>query len=39
MQKELDALVRVVAPLDRSAMTAAEAYQARLAKPPSLIHN
>ena len=28
MQKELDALVRVVAPLDRSAMTA------RLAKPP-----
>lgn len=33
MQKELDALVRVVAPLDRSAMTAAEAYQARLAKP------
>lgn len=34
MQKELDALVRAVAPLDRSAMTAAEAYQARLAKPP-----
>lgn len=34
MQKELDALVRVVAPLDRSAMTAAEEYQARLAKPP-----
>lgn len=34
MQKELDALVRVVAPLDRSAMTAAEAYQARLAKLP-----
>lgn len=34
MQKELDALVRVVAPLDRSAMTAAEAYLARLAKPP-----
>lgn len=34
MQKELDALVRVVAPLNRSAMTAAEAYQARLAKPP-----
>lgn len=33
MQKELDALVRVVAPLDRSAMTAAEAYQARLVKP------
>lgn len=35
MQKELDALVRAVAPLDRSAMTAAEEYQARLAKPPS----
>ena len=34
MQKELDALVRVVAPLDRSAMTATEEYQARLAKPP-----
>ena len=34
MQKELDALVRAVLPLDRSAMTAAEAYQARLAKPP-----
>ena len=34
MQKELDALVRVVAPLDRGAMTAAEEYQARLAKPP-----
>ena len=34
MQKELDALVRVVLPLDRSAMTAAEEYQARLAKPP-----
>lgn len=34
MQKELDALVRAVAPLDRSAMTAAEEYQARLAKPP-----
>ena len=34
MQKELDALVRAVAPLDRSAMTAAEAYQVRLAKPP-----
>ena len=34
MQKELDALVREVLPLDRSAMTAAEAYQARLAKPP-----
>lgn len=34
MQKELDALVRAVAPPDRSAMTAAEEYQARLAKPP-----
>lgn len=34
MQKKLDALVRAVAPLDRGAMTAAEEYQARLAKPP-----
>lgn len=34
MQKGLDALVREVLPLDRSAMTAAEEYQARLAKPP-----
>jgi len=34
MQEELDALVREVSPLDRDAMTAAEAYQARLAKPP-----
>lgn len=34
MQKELDTLVREVLPLDRSAMTAAEEYQARLAKPP-----
>ena len=34
MQKELDALVHAVAPLDRGAMTAAEEYQARLAKPP-----
>ena len=34
MQKELDALVRAVAPLNRGAMTAAEEYQARLAKPP-----
>ena len=34
MQKELDTLVRAVLPLDRSAMTAAEEYQARLAKPP-----
>ena len=34
MQKELDALVREVLPLDRGAMTAAEEYQARLAKPP-----
>ena len=30
----MDALVRAVAPLDRGAMTAAEEYQARLAKPP-----
>ena len=35
MQKELDALVREVLPLDRGTMTAAEEYQARLAKPPS----
>lgn len=34
MQMELDALVRAVAPLDRGTMTAAEVYQARLAKPP-----
>ena len=34
MQKELDALVREVLPLDRGAMTAAKEYQARLAKPP-----
>ena len=34
MQKELDALVCEVLPLDRGAMTAAEEYQARLAKPP-----
>lgn len=34
MQKDLDALVRAVAPLDRGTMTAAEEYQARLAKPP-----
>ena len=34
MQKELDARVREGLPLDRSAMTAAEEYQARLAKPP-----
>lgn len=34
MQKKLDALVREALPLDRSAMTAAEEYQARLAKPP-----
>ena len=34
MQKELDALVRAVAPLNRGTMTAAEEYQARLAKPP-----
>ena len=34
MPKELDSLVREVLPLDRGAMTAAEEYQARLAKPP-----
>ena len=34
MQKEVNALVRAVAPLDRGTMTAAEEYQARLAKPP-----
>ena len=34
MQKELDALVREVLPLDRGTMTAEKAYQARLAKPP-----
>lgn len=34
MQKELDALVREVLPLDRGAMTEAEEYQVRLAKPP-----
>lgn len=34
MQKELDTLVREVLPLDRGTMTAAETYQARLAKPP-----
>ena len=34
MQEKLDALVRAVSPLDRGAMTAAEEYQARLAKPP-----
>ena len=34
MRKELDALVREVLPLDRGTMTAAEEYQARLAKPP-----
>ena len=34
MPKELDALVREVLPLDRGTMTAAEEYQARLAKPP-----
>ena len=34
MQKELDALVREVLPLDRGTMTAAEEHQARLAKPP-----
>lgn len=34
MQKELDVLVREVLPLNRGTMTAAEEYQARLAKPP-----
>ena len=34
MQKEVDALVREVLQLDCGAMTAAEEYQARLAKPP-----
>lgn len=34
MQKELDTLVCEVLPLDRGTMTAAETYQARLAKPP-----
>ena len=34
MQKELDALVREVLPLDCSVMAAAEEHQARLAKPP-----
>ena len=37
MQMELDALVRAVAPLDRGTMTAAEVYQARLAKPPGIL--
>ncbi|HCG65634.1 MAG TPA: nicotinate-nucleotide--dimethylbenzimidazole phosphoribosyltransferase [Oscillibacter sp.] len=34
MQKKIEALVRAVQPLDQKAMLAAEAYQARLAKPP-----
>ena len=34
MQKKIEALVRAVQPLDQKAMLAAEAHQARLAKPP-----
>ena len=34
MQKKIGALVRAVQPLDQKAMLAAEAHQARLAKPP-----
>ena len=34
MQEKIEALVRAVQPLDRDAMSAAKAYQARLAKPP-----
>ena len=34
MQEKIEALVRAVQPLDQKAMSAAEAYQARLAKPP-----
>ena len=34
MQKKIEALVRAVQPLDQKAMSAAEAHQARLAKPP-----
>ena len=34
MQEKIEALVRAVQPLDQKAMLAAEAYQARLAKPP-----
>ena len=34
MQKKIEALVRAVQPLDQKAMLAAEARQARLAKPP-----
>ena len=34
MQKKIEALVRAVQPLDQKAMFAAEAHQARLAKPP-----
>ena len=34
MQEKIEALVRAVQPLDQKAMFAAEAHQARLAKPP-----
>lgn len=34
MQEKIEALVRAVQPLDQRAMLAAEAHQARLAKPP-----
>ena len=34
MQEKIEALVRAVQPLDHKAMLAAEAHQARLAKPP-----
>lgn len=34
MQEKIEALVRAVQPLDQKAMSAAEAHQARLAKPP-----
>lgn len=34
MQEKIEALVRTVQPLDQKAMLAAEAHQARLAKPP-----
>ena len=34
MQEKIEALVRAVQPLDQKAMLAAEAHQARLAKPP-----
>lgn len=34
MQEKIEALVRAIQPLDQKAMLAAEAHQARLAKPP-----